>query len=79
MGIFQKLQNAFTSDGQNGSNVRPEMVLGESPLRYDRQALDDFYDVRVNPGFGVSITTGLVGISDTVDALLDEIISQGGN
>lgn len=76
--IFQKLQRAFTADGQNGKNVRPEMVLGQAPLGYDRPGLDGFYDIYVNPGFGVTITTGIVGTDKTVDALLDEIIAQGG-
>lgn len=77
--IFQKLQRAFTADGQNGENLRPEMVLGQAPLGYDRQGLDNFYGIFVNPGFGVTITTAVVGPDKTVDALLDEIIAQGGN
>lgn len=76
--IFIRLQALFTADHQPGHLVRPETVLGEFPLGYTNSALNDFYDVFVNPAFGVTITTASVGTDGTVNDLMDAIIAQGG-
>lgn len=76
--IFKRLQALFTADHQPGHLVRPETVLGEFPLGYTNSPLNDFYDVFVNPAFGVTITTGSVGTDGTVNDLMDAIIAQGG-
>lgn len=77
--IFAQLQTLFTEDHKPGHLVRPETVLGKFPLGYKNTPLNNFYDLFVNPTFGVTITTGSVGTDGTVDDLMDAIIAQGGS
>jgi hypothetical protein len=76
--IYYALLDLFEQDHKNVTHVTPATILGEYPLGYERQPLQDFYDESVYQRFDVRISTEEVGTNGSVWALTKQIFKEGG-